>query len=169
MLIGPGTGVAPLRSMLWEKAAFVRSYRSEHPDGDDNKPATIGPTILLFGGRNRHADFYFEDEWKRLAELIELQVLTAFSRDQTQKIYVQDVVREYKDTLFRLLHDGAGSVYICGSSGRMPQAVREALTEVFQYGAEQQQPPPEQQMTRGQAEEYLVHMEKIGRYKQETW
>lgn len=51
-------------------------------------------------------------------------------------------------------------VYICGSSGKMPQAVREALIEVFQEGGS---------MTREDAEGYLTRMEKEGRYKQETW
>jgi sulfite reductase alpha subunit-like flavoprotein len=53
-----------------------------------------------------------------------------------------------------------GIVYICGSSGKMPQAIREALIEVFQSHG---------QSDREAAETYLVAMEKSGRYKQETW
>jgi sulfite reductase alpha subunit-like flavoprotein len=53
-----------------------------------------------------------------------------------------------------------GLVYICGSSGKMPQAIREALIETFQqHGA----------VEREGAEAYLAAMEKTGRYKQETW
>ncbi|KAF4174692.1 hypothetical protein CNMCM8694_007890 [Aspergillus lentulus] len=161
VLIGPGTGVAPLRSMLWEKAAFVKAYREEHPDA---RPP-IGPTILLYGGRNRAADFFFEKEWQELSDLIDLQVFTAFSRDQRQKIYVQDIIRRNFGLFFRLLHDMNGSVYICGSSGRMPQAVREALIEAFEHGGQADGP----QLARRGAEEYLISMEKSGRYKQETW
>ncbi|EAW12628.1 NAPDH-dependent diflavin reductase [Aspergillus clavatus NRRL 1] len=161
VLIGPGTGVAPLRSMLWEKAALVKAYREEHPDG---KPP-IGPTILLFGGRNRAADFFFEEEWQELSKLVDLQVFTAFSRDQRQKIYVQDIIRQNFGLFFRLLHEMTGSVYICGSSGRMPQAVREALIEAFEHGGQE----GAQQVDRQRAEEYLIGMEKSGRYKQETW
>jgi sulfite reductase alpha subunit-like flavoprotein len=58
-----------------------------------------------------------------------------------------------------------GSVYICGSSGRMPQAVREALIEAFEHGGQAGGP----QLARRGAEEYLISMEKSGRYKQETW
>ena len=162
VLIGPGTGIAPLRSMLWEKAALVQAYREQNPGV--NPP--IGPTVLLYGGRNRESDFFFEKEWTELSKLIPLQVLTAFSRDQQRKFYVQDTVRENFPLFFRLLHDMQGSVYICGSSGRMPQAVREALIEAFQHGGA---PVPGQPFTRSQAEEYLIGMEKIGRYKQETW
>lgn len=164
VLVGPGTGLAPLRAMIWEKAALVKAYREKHPDGP---PPPIGSMILLFGGRNRGADYFYEEEWKQLMETggIDLQVLTAFSRDQRHKIYVQDRIRENKSLFFRLLHDQSGSVFICGSSGRMPQAIREALIECFQ----QQDSPSGPKYTREQAEQYLIEMEKIGRYKQETW
>lgn len=156
VLVGPGTGVAPLRSMLWEKAALARTYQEENA----GTAPPIGPSILLYGGRNRAADFFFEEEWESLGKLIPLQIFTAFSRDQRQKIYVQDIVRQNPGLFFRLLHDMTGSVCICGSSGKMPEAVREALIETFQHGEE---------FSREEAEEYLTGMEKIGRYKQETW
>ncbi|KAJ5177018.1 NADPH-dependent diflavin oxidoreductase 1 [Penicillium canariense] len=162
VLIGPGTGIAPLRSMLWEKAALVQAFREQNPDVEP----PIGPTVLLYGGRNRTADFFFEEEWEHLRKLIPLQVLTAFSRDQQQKVYVQDTIRQNLKLFFRLLHDMQGSVYICGSSGRMPQAVREALIEAFAQGGA---PTTGRPYTRAQAEEYLIGMEKSGRYKQETW
>ncbi|KAL4807766.1 NADPH-dependent diflavin oxidoreductase 1 [Aspergillus unguis] len=161
MLIGPGTGIAPLRSMLWEKAAIVKSYQEENPGVDP----PIEPTILLYGGRNRTSDFFYEEEWQQLSELIKLKVLTAFSRDQQRKVYVQDVIRENSKMVFNLLHDKGGAVFVCGSSGRMPQAVREALIETFQDGNEAGM----QQFSRREAEDYLVGMEKTGRYKQETW
>lgn len=170
VLIGPGTGVAPLRAMMWEKAGLIRTYQNKHPD---KPPPTVGQTVLVFGGRNRAADYFFEEEWSRFEKegLLNLQVLTAFSRDQRQKIYVQNRIRDHSSLLFGLLHDQDGSVFICGSSGRMPQAVREALIECFQ-----QQTPgsgdvigDDATYTREQAEQYLVGMEKFGRYKQETW
>ncbi|KKK26546.1 hypothetical protein ARAM_002953 [Aspergillus rambellii] len=161
MLIGPGTGVAPLRSMLWEKAAIVKSYQEENPGVDP----PIEPTLLLYGGRNRAADFFFDAEWQQLSSLVKLKVLTAFSRDQERKVYVQDVIRENFSLVFKLLHDKGGAVYVCGSSGRMPQAVREALIESFQFGGD----VDTQRFSRREAEEYLVGMEKTGRYKQETW
>lgn len=161
ILVGPGTGIAPLRSMLWEKAALVEAFCEQNP----NVVPPVGPTVLLYGGRNRTADFFFEEDWTHLSKRIPLQVLTAFSRDQPQKIYVQDVIRQNFSLFYRLLHDLQGSVYVCGSSGRMPQAVREALIEAFANGGA----PAGQPYTRAQAEEYLIDMEKSGRYKQETW
>lgn len=162
ILIGPGTGIAPLRSMLWEKAALVQAFREQNP----GVTPPVGPTVLLYGGRNRTADFFFEEDWSHLSKVIPLQVLTAFSRDQPQKVYVQDTIRQNFSLFYRLLHDMQGSVYVCGSSGRMPQAVREALIEAFANGGT---PAAGQPYSRSQAEEYLISMEKSGRYKQETW
>jgi sulfite reductase alpha subunit-like flavoprotein len=75
-------------------------------------------------------------------------------------VYVQDLVREQSRLVYAALAERRGMVYICGSSGKMPQAVREALIEVFQK---------EGAMAREDAEGYLAKMEKEGRYKQETW
>lgn len=163
VFIGPGTGLAPLRSMLWEKAAMA-ALRQTCP-GKDAPPSCsppIGPIILVFGGRNREADNFFAEEWEQLGVVLDLVVFTAFSRDQPQKVYVQDKIREHAGRFYKILIEMGGSVYICGSSGRMPQAVREALIECFQM---------ETARIGGRewAEEYLLQMERDGRYKQETW
>jgi sulfite reductase alpha subunit-like flavoprotein len=79
---------------------------------------------------------------------------------QRQKIYVQDLLRQHGESVYNALANKNGIVYICGSSGKMPQAIREALIEVFEKHGE---------MDRLDAEKYLLGMEKGGRYKQETW
>lgn len=79
---------------------------------------------------------------------------------QRQKVYVQDLIRTHSQRVYSALATHNGIVYICGSSGKMPQAIREALIEVFQQHG---------QMEREGAEAYLVDMEKAGRYRQETW
>lgn len=160
VLIGPGTGIAPVRSLLWEKAALAEAYRKKH--GPD-QPVPIGPMILLYGGRNRAADFFFEKEWEELKGILDITVLAAFSRDQRHKIYVQDLIRKNCGLFFNVLHDLHGMVFVCGSSGTMPQAVREALIETFQQGR------GDAVSGRQEAERYLMDMEKVGRYRQETW
>jgi sulfite reductase alpha subunit-like flavoprotein len=72
ILIGPGTGIAPLRSMLLERAQF----QTEHPGMQKQKQ------ILFFGNRNIEADYFFEEDWRSLREELDLDVFTAFSRDQ---------------------------------------------------------------------------------------
>lgn len=79
---------------------------------------------------------------------------------QRQKVYVQDLVRQQGGAIFDALANHDGIVYLCGASGKMPQAVREALIEVCSNVGN---------MEREAAEAYLVTMEKTGRYKQETW
>ena len=72
LLIGPGTGVAPLRSMLFERAQL----EAKHGTLEKQKQ------LLFFGGRNRSADYFFEQDWQKLHKEIDLEVYTAFSRDQ---------------------------------------------------------------------------------------
>jgi sulfite reductase alpha subunit-like flavoprotein len=79
---------------------------------------------------------------------------------QRQKVYVQDLIRQQSARVYETLARQDGIVYICGSSGRMPQAIREALIEAFETHGN---------LEREAAEVYLATMEKNGRYKQETW
>ncbi|KAF2270286.1 riboflavin synthase domain-like protein [Lojkania enalia] len=153
IMVGPGTGVAPMRALIYQR----KYWRQEL--GKD--PAEYPGDILFFGCRNAEADYFYKDEWKVLKnEGVPLNVITAFSRDQRRKVYVQDLIREQSAPVYDALAKQGGLVYICGSSGKMPQAVREALIEVFQnHGS----------LSREDAEAYLAGMEKSGRYKQETW
>ncbi|KAI1076820.1 riboflavin synthase domain-like protein [Whalleya microplaca] len=111
--IAPGTGIAPIRSLLWD-----RSSDPKH-----------GDAVLFFGGRNRDADFYFHPEWEHLG----VKVFTAFSRDQKEKIYVQDRIREQAQLVCDLITRGA-MICICGSTGKMPTAVRAALVDAIIMG-----------------------------------
>jgi len=162
VMIGPGTGVAPMRSMIYERLAWSEEAKAtvtEIVDGiseADNKDSNL----LFYGCRNVNADFFFKEDWQALSEKGMLAVHAAFSRDQREKIYVQDLVRRESRKVYDTLVRRVGLVYICGSSGKMPQAVREALIEVFHK---------EGALDREAAEAYLVAMEKSGRYKQETW
>lgn len=153
VMIGPGTGVAPMRALIQQRM----QWRDQLPPSPD----TIVKDLLFFGCRNAESDYYFKDEWKSLADGgIPLEVFTAFSRDQRQKVYVQDSVRQQSAAVYEAVANKNGIIYICGSSGKMPQAVREALIEGFQEHG---------QLSREDAEAYLIALEKNGRYRQETW
>ncbi|KAF2638590.1 sulfite reductase flavo protein alpha-component [Massarina eburnea CBS 473.64] len=152
VMIGPGTGVAPMRALTYQ-----RKYWRDEVQGGEARARDM----LFFGCRNAESDFFFKDEWEQLKqEGVPLDVFAAFSRDQKNKVYVQDLVRQQSARIYEALGKQDGIVYICGSSGKMPQAVREALIEAFQNDGD---------MTRDEAENYLTAMEKSGRYKQETW
>lgn len=157
IMIGPGTGVAPLRAMIWERAMLTAAI-TETAKADQ---------ILFFGARNAAADNFFAAEWPSLAP--SLSVHAAFSRDQASKVYVQDLIRQHGQAVWNLVAHG-GVIYICGSSGKMPAAVRESLVEAFvEHGTSEEQGGDGGTMTRAAAEKYLASMEKAGRYQQETW
>lgn len=163
IMIGPGTGVAPMRSLVWERLQWDKERGTEtevNSDSHVDSVAGTGHSLLLFGCRNAKADYFYQDEWKDLYRRMPLTVFPAFSRDQGHKVYVQDLIQQHSDSVYRQLHDGGGLVYVCGSSGKMPKAVRAALVDVFRERGG---------MDQKSAEAFLEAMEKEGRYKQETW
>jgi sulfite reductase (NADPH) flavoprotein alpha-component len=119
IMVGPGTGVAPFRAFLEERAAT----------------RATGRNWLFFGDQHRATDFLYESDfaaWRRSGVLTRLD--TAFSRDQAHKIYVQDRMREQGADLWRWLEGGA-SFYVCGDAKRMAPDVDRALHEiVVQHG-----------------------------------
>lgn len=149
LLIAGGTGIAPIRSLLQEKstAGFVDS-------------------TLFFGCRSAAADFFFGSEWQSLLDegvgsrRSRLRLIAAFSRDQDRKVYVQDRIRENAALVAEIVNDDRSEVIVCGSSGAMPKAVRQALKDALQTARD---------MSAENAESLLLHLEKSGRYKQETW
>ncbi|KAK5628502.1 hypothetical protein RRF57_004217 [Xylaria bambusicola] len=119
LAIAPGTGIAPIRAILHHRAAMTKKHNVKDTTRD----------ILFYGGRNRSADFLFESDWKKL----DINVFTAFSRDQTSKVYVQDrLLENYKQVCEWLLKDCV--ICLCGSSGKMPEAVRVALYDCMVKG-----------------------------------
>ena len=154
IMISPGTGVAPMRSLIWERLQWAKERINI------NNAAWTGRSILFFGCRNQTTDYFFQDEWQDLQQRMSLTVHPAFSRDQGHKVYVQNLIRQHSDSVYDLLHDGGGFVYVCGSSGKMPVEVRAALVDVFRDAGN---------MVQKDAESYMEAMEKEGRYKQETW
>lgn len=149
LLIAGGTGIAPVRSLLQEKNS-----------------AGLVDSTLVFGCRSAAADFFFGSEFQSLSEKVAdsrkpgLELITAFSRDQDRKIYVQDRIRENATLVANIMSDDRGEVIVCGSSGAMPKAVRQALKEALQTATG---------VSPDDAETLLLQLEKSGRYKQETW
>jgi sulfite reductase alpha subunit-like flavoprotein len=156
VMVGPGTGVAPMRAMAHQRNAWAKKWKSTTPDKH------LENDILLFGCRGKNTDYFFKDEWDQLSSAEGLQVWTAFSRDKGEpRSYVQDQIRQHASTIYRAVHELNGRIYVCGSSGNMPKGVREAFLDVL---VEQSA-----SMSREEAEAHLDGMEKAGRYKQETW
>ncbi|ROP61399.1 sulfite reductase subunit alpha [Curtobacterium sp. PhB115] len=118
IMIGPGTGIAPFRGFLHERAAA----------------GATGRNWLFFGDQHRDTDFVYRDELTELQEQGVLDRLDlAFSRDQAEKVYVQTRMREQSAELFAWLEEG-GHLYVCGDASRMAKDVEAALLDVIRTG-----------------------------------
>jgi len=144
IMIGAGTGIAPFR-------AFIE-HRRFH--------AAKGQNWLIFGDRNFSSDFLYQLEWQRYLKQGSLQRMDlAFSRDQAQKIYVQQRIREQGRDIYDWLENGA-HLYMCGDALNMAPDVHQALIDVIgdQRGVNPQS-----------AEDYLRNLKRNGRYQRDVY
>ena len=119
IMIGPGTGVAPFRGFLQERAVLAKQGKR------------LGPALLFFGCRHPDLDDIYRDEMEAYAMHGVATIYTAYSRMEGQpKAYVQDLLQEHADEVWRLLQQGA-VVYVCGDAGAMEPAVRKALQDIY--------------------------------------
>ena len=143
IMIGPGTGVAPFRAFLEEREAR----------------GAKGANWLFFGEQKRATDFLYEDQivdWQRRGVLKKLDL--AFSRDQSEKIYVQHRMRENAAELWAWLDKGA-HFYVCGDAKRMAKDVEDTLLEIAA-----------QQGGKGTAAKaWLDGLAKAGRYQRDVY
>jgi sulfite reductase (NADPH) flavoprotein alpha-component len=144
ILCGPGTGIAPFRAFLQERAALGQRGRS----------------WLFFGEQHRATDFLFETEllgWLHDGTLGRLD--TAFSRDQDSKVYVQDRMIEHAGALWRWLQEGA-HFYVCGDAMRMARDVDAALRRIAMT---------EGRLDEAQARDWIVALARQGRYLRDVY
>lgn len=114
IMIGPGTGIAPFR-------AFMQARE---------KACATGKHWLFFGEWTRKNDYYYEEDWKRWADLGILELDLAFSRDQLEKVYVQHKMLAKSEQFFQWLEQGA-SIYVCGDAHHMAKDVDKVLNEIL--------------------------------------
>ncbi|XP_044510868.1 NADPH-dependent diflavin oxidoreductase 1 isoform X2 [Mangifera indica] len=153
ILVGPGTGCAPFRGFVEERA--IQSLTGP-----------TAPIIFFFGCRNNENDFLYRDFWLSHSEnngvLSEAKgggFYVAFSRDQAKKIYVQHKMQEHGLRIWNLLLEGA-SIYIAGSSTKMPSDVWAAFEKI---GSEESGAPKDS------AAIWLKSLQRAGRYHVEAW
>lgn len=149
IMVGPGTGVAPFRGFVHERALEKRN----------GKP--IGPTLLFFGSRNHDQDYLYAEEWAELFQTLgeDSGIFTAFSRDQPQKIYVQQRLMEQGQRIWNLLTKGA-YVYVCGDAKNMARDVNQTFINcAVEFGG----------MTETKAHEFVKGLRTTGRYQEDVW
>ena len=144
IMIGPGTGVAPFR-------AFMQEREAQDAEGDN---------WLFFGDQTFTQDFLYQVEWQSyLKSGLLSKIDLAFSRDQAEKIYVQDRLRENAKEVFEWLECGA-HLYICGDMSRMAKDVETALVEIISTQGK---------LTEEQAQQYLKDLRNEKRYQKDVY
>ncbi|TSJ56882.1 NADPH-dependent assimilatory sulfite reductase flavoprotein subunit [Atlantibacter subterranea] len=144
IMIGPGTGIAPFRAFMQQRAA----------------EGAGGKNWLFFGNPHFTEDFLYQVEWQSyVKEGLLTRIDLAWSRDQKQKIYVQDKLREQGAELWRWINDGA-HIYVCGDANRMAKDVERTLLDVIaEFGG----------MDTEAADEYLSELRVERRYQRDVY
>lgn len=149
IMVGPGTGIAPFRGFIQERDYLKKQEK------------VVGDTILYFGCRHKEQDFLYREE---LEEYIENKTLTnlhvAFSRDTDKKIYVQNLLKENKEEVWRVIESG-GHFYICGDATRMARDVNETLLSIIMECGKF--------TDKAHATDYIKKMQARGRYSCDVW
>ena len=144
IMVGPGTGIAPFRAFMQEREA----------------QGAEGKNWLIFGNPHFTQDFLYQVEWQRYVKSGLLSKISlAFSRDQANKIYVQDRLREAGQELYQWLEAGA-HFYVCGDANHMAKDVQEALLDVISDHGHK---------SREEAEEYLSELRRAKRYQRDVY
>ncbi|EOE0525173.1 NADPH-dependent assimilatory sulfite reductase flavoprotein subunit [Providencia stuartii] len=144
IMIGPGTGIAPFRAFMQQR---------------DNEEAT-GKNWLFFGNPHFVEDFLYQVEWQRyVKEGLLTNISLAWSRDQAQKVYVQDKLREQGEEVWHWIEEGA-HIYVCGDANHMARDVEQVLLEIIsQYG----------NMDSESADEFLSELRVERRYQRDVY
>jgi len=144
IMVGPGTGIAPFRSFIQERAANNATGRA----------------WLFFGDRHSATDFLYQNElesYMRDGTLKKLDV--AFSRDTPEKVYVQHRMLENGKELFEWLKNEA-YFYVCGDKNSMAKDVHQTLLSIIEK---------EGNMTKNDAETFLKDLQEKGRYQRDVY
>jgi cytochrome P450/NADPH-cytochrome P450 reductase len=147
IMVAAGTGLAPFRGFLQERERLRRTGRK------------LGTAMLFFGCRHPQQDFLYREELQAAERADELELHVAFSRFETNRIYVQDLMKQQQDRVWQLLHDGA-IVYVCGDGVAMEPDVRRAITAIY---VEQNDASFED------AQLWMESFAKDGRYVLDVW
>merc|ERR1712190_588049 len=148
VMVALGTGIAPMRAFIEERAAAKR-------DGEE-----CAPMALFFGARNRQ-EYSYEKEFDEYNEEgVLTHIVLALSREQKEKIYVTHRLQQEKQMVYDLIHEGHGNLYLCGPGGNVPPQVRKGVIDAIRdCGGHSQE----------YAEKYVEEMQINGRYNVEAW
>eukprot|EP00051_Salpingoeca_urceolata_P028653 m.487750 g.487750 ORF g.487750 m.487750 type:complete len:659 (+) comp25235_c0_seq1:56-2032(+) len=147
IMIGPGTGLAPFRGFLQERA-FHKENGKE-----------LGHALLFFGCQYEAKHFMYADELRKYHADGIMQLHTAFSRDQPHKVYVTHRLEEQRALLWDLLSTN-GHIYVCGDAKNMARDVHNILLSIFEK---------EGGMSEKEAEAHIKELSVKKRYQLDVW
>ncbi|CAL7941894.1 unnamed protein product [Xylocopa violacea] len=148
IMVGPGTGIAPFR-------AFIQERDLARKEGKE-----VGDTVLYFGCRRANEDFLYKDELEEYVKNGTLVLHTAFSREQSQKVYVTHLLENNKDELWRIIGEQKGHIYVCGDAKNMARDVHNILLKVVMEKGK---------MSELDAADYIKKMDSQKRYSSDVW
>ncbi|KAG5976329.1 hypothetical protein E4U58_005135 [Claviceps cyperi] len=149
IMVGPGTGVAPFRGFIQERAKQAQNGTS------------VGKTILFFGCRKRSEDFLYESEFKEYKKTLgdNLEIITAFSREGSEKVYVQHRLKERSKEVGELLSQRA-YFYVCGDAAHMAREVNTVLAQILAES---------RGVSEAKGEEIVKNMRAANQYQEDVW
>ncbi|XP_053625565.1 NADPH--cytochrome P450 reductase-like isoform X2 [Plodia interpunctella] len=148
IMVGTGTGLAPFRGFLQERA------HARWNGGD------VGETILYFGCRHRDQDFIYQEELEEYEKCGLLKLNLAFSRDQYQKVYVTHLLEKNLEQIWNILGNRNGHFYVCGNANNMAVDVRNiVLRAIREVGMKSDE----------DAIKFLNYLESIKKYCSDVW
>jgi NADPH-ferrihemoprotein reductase len=149
IMIGPGTGVAPFR-------AFVQERAKQAQEG-----INVGRTLLFFGCRKSTEDFMYASEWEEYKKALgdKFEMITAFSREGPKKVYVQHRLKEKAAEVNELLSQ-KGYFYVCGDAANMAREVNAVLAQILAEG---------RGVTEAKGEEIVKNMRAANQYQEDVW
>ncbi|KAJ9501395.1 hypothetical protein LTR99_004556 [Exophiala xenobiotica] len=149
IMVGPGTGVAPFRGFVQERAEQAKR-------GED-----VGTTVLFYGCRRSTEDWLYKAEWDEYKKALgdKLIIFNAFSRETSKKVYVQHLIKENGKLINDLLQQKA-NFYVCGDAAHMAREVNDVLGQII---------AAERGVDEKKAEQVVKSMRSSGVYQEDVW
>lgn len=152
ILVGPGTGIAPMRGFVRERISLLKNSEN----------VKLGKTLLFYGCRNRDEDYLYKNEWPEYSQVLgdKFEIDVAFSReDKLRKVYVQDKIASRSKEINKLLEDGA-FIYVCGDASRMARDVQATFVKLISE---------ERGLLTERATELVRSLKVQNKYQEDVW
>lgn len=149
VMVAAGTGIAPFRGFIQERARMQQVGKA------------CGKMILYFGCRNPEEDYIYREELAQLQAVLghQLSIVTAFSRHDGKKVYVQERILEDNERLSSMLIEANANLYICGSAA-MAREVNNTISSIIQK---------EHDWTDGEIKDWNETKKKTRKFQEDVW